>query len=127
MARIAMQSFGKRFKQETHFKKPLSRTWTVKLLEKHLTKQSADWGGVITKDTSIQNYDDIIDSYENVWYQKVNTLLKTDTAVKNDMLSAMGAAQAVAVQAATGTEYIFWTKTDVAIVMNLVSRQSLTL
>ena len=110
MTRITMQSFGKRFEKETHFKKPLNRTWIVKLLDKHLTKQSAEWGGIITKDTSIQNYDDIIDSYENVWYQKVNTLLKTDTAVKNDMLTAMGAAQPAAVQAATGAGYIFWTK-----------------
>ena len=75
MARITMQSFGKRFKKETHFKKPLNRKWMVKLLDKHLTKQSAEWGGVITKNASIQNYDNIIDSYENVWYQKVNTLL----------------------------------------------------
>ena len=107
MAKVTMQSFWKHLKKETHFKKSLNRTWTVKFLDKHLTKQSAEWWGVITKNTSIQNYDDIIDSYENVWYQKVNTLLKTDTAVKNDMLSAIGAAQAVAVQAATGAGYIF--------------------
>ena len=110
MARITMQSFGKRFKKETHFKKPLGRTWTVKLLEKHLTKQSSEWGGVVTKYTSVRDYDNIIDSYENVWYQKVNTLLKSDTAVKNDMLTAMGVAQAGAAQAASGTGYIFWTK-----------------
>ena len=110
MSRITMQSFGKRFKKETHFKKPLNRTWTVKLLEKHLTKQSAEWGGVITKDTPVRDYDSIIDSYENVWYQKVNTLLKSDTAVKNDMLTAMGVAQAGAAQAVSGAGYIFWTK-----------------
>ena len=127
MARITMQSFGKRFKKETHVKKPLNRTWTVKLLDKHLAKQSSEWGGVITKDTSIQNYDDIIDSYENVWYQKVNTILKTDTAVKNDMLTAMGVAQAAAAQAATGAGYFSGPKTDVAIIMRLGCKLNLTL
>ena len=63
LGQCSMQSFGKCFKKEKHFKKPLDRTWTVKLLDKHLTKQSAEWGGVITKDTLIQNYDDIIDRY----------------------------------------------------------------
>jgi len=108
MARITMESFEKRFRKETHFKKPLSRDWTVKAFETHLKRQMAEWGGEITKSTSVRQYELIISSYESLWVTWTNTLLRTDTAVKNGMFAAMGIA--VGAQQGMGAGFIFFTK-----------------
>ena len=108
MARITMESFDKRFKKETHFKKPLSRDWSVKSFDSHLKRQKEEWGGQITKLTSVRQYEDIISNYESLWYTWKNSLLRTDTAVKNGMFAAMGLAQGA--NQDMGAGHIFFAK-----------------
>ena len=103
-----MECFERRFRKKTHFEKPMGRGWTSKSFDAHMKRQNDEWGGPITEETSIRNYEKIISNYESVWYSFTNSLLCADVAVKNSMFASMGIAQAG--QQSMGAGYIFFTK-----------------
>ena len=104
-----MRGFSKQFREETYLKLPLNRDWegVAKALAVHVAKQKSEWGGLVTKTTTLRYFDRIVLSYESVFLVFINTVLKRDDSVKNSMLSALGV-QVAGPAAVSGAGFVFW-------------------
>ena len=79
----------------------------AKALAVHVAKQKSEWGGLVTKTTTLRHFDRIVLSYESVFLVFINTVLKRDDSVKNSMLSALGV-QVAGPAAVSGAGFVFW-------------------
>ena len=106
--KMTMKGFTNRYREETYFKRPLGREWTVKTFAPFVLKMKADHGGIVTKQTTPREFARIVKLYESFWLDHLNLLLRKDDAVKNGMLAALGVAVAETPAANMGAGFIFW-------------------